>query len=113
MARTELPLQRDGRPEREFAFWLRDLRNRSGLTYEQLAKMAHYATSTVQAATSGERLPTLRVVMAFVKACNGDLPAWRVNELGRTVRRYADQVSELLGGARYAERAWVATGAPA
>ena len=77
MGRPQEPLERDGSPVREFAFWLRDLRNRSGLTYEQLAKMAHYATSTVQAATSGERLPTLRVVMAFVKACNGDLPAWR------------------------------------
>ena len=52
--------ERDGSPSREFAFWLRDLRHRSGLTYEQLARSAHYATSTMQAATTGERLPTLR-----------------------------------------------------
>lgn len=77
MGRPQAPLERDGSPVREFAFWLRDLRNRSGLTYEQLAKTTHYATSTVQAATSGERLPTLRVVMAFVAACGGDVPAWR------------------------------------
>jgi IclR family acetate operon transcriptional repressor len=34
----------------------------------------------------------------------GDLPAWRMNELGRMVRRYADKVSESLGGGRYSER---------
>jgi transcriptional regulator with XRE-family HTH domain len=77
MGRPQAPFERDGTPVREFAFWLRDLRNRSGLTYEQLAKTTHYATSTVQAATSGERLPTLKVVVAFVTACDGDVEAWR------------------------------------
>src|SRR6266851_3653383 len=76
MGRPQVPLDRDGTPAREFAFWLRDLRNRSGLTYEQLARRAQYATSTVQDATSGRRLPTLRVLLAFVKACEGDLGAW-------------------------------------
>jgi len=76
MGRPQAPLERDGSPVREFAFWLRDLRNRSGLTYEQLAKNSHYATSTVQEATSGSRLPTLKVVTAFVQACNGDAEAW-------------------------------------
>jgi IclR family acetate operon transcriptional repressor len=46
-----------------------------------------------------------------VTGIKGDLPAWRVNQLGRTVRSYADQVSKLLGGARYTERARVAAGA--
>jgi IclR family acetate operon transcriptional repressor len=32
-----------------------------------------------------------------------DLPAWRVDELGRTVRASADRVSGLLGGPRYAD----------
>lgn len=41
-----------------------------------------------------------------VTGIKGDLPAWKVNELGRTVRRYADQISELLGGSRYSERTW-------
>ena len=36
-----------------------------------------------------------------VTGIKSDLPAWKVNELGRTVRRAADQVSELLGGDRY------------
>jgi transcriptional regulator with XRE-family HTH domain len=77
MGRPQKPLERDGSPVREFAFWLRDLRKTSGLTYEQLGKYAHYATSTVQDAAAGRRLPTLRVTMAFVKACGGDLGEWR------------------------------------
>jgi hypothetical protein len=77
MGRPEEALDRDGSPVREFAFWLRDLRHCSGLTYEQLGKSAHYATSTMQAATTGRRFPTLRVTMAFVAACGGDEPAWR------------------------------------
>ena len=32
-----------------------------------------------------------------------DLPAWRVDELGRTVRASADRVSQLLGGLSYAD----------
>lgn len=40
-----------------------------------------------------------------VTGIKGDLPAWRVNELGQTVRRAADRVSEIiLGGPRYADR---------
>lgn len=77
MGRPQKPLDRDGSPVREFAFWLRDLRKTSGLTYEQLGKSAHYATSTVQEAAAGKRLPTLRVTMAFVKACGGDPGEWR------------------------------------
>ncbi len=76
MGRPQAHLERDGTPVREFAFWLRDLRNRSGLTYDQVAKATHYGTSTLQAATSGERLPTLKVVLAFVEACDGDVAEW-------------------------------------
>jgi Helix-turn-helix domain len=77
MGRPEEPLNRDGSPLREFAFWLRDLRRCSGLTYERLASRAHYAISTVQEAAGGRRLPTLRVTLAYVAACSGDQTAWR------------------------------------
>jgi IclR family transcriptional regulator, acetate operon repressor len=40
-----------------------------------------------------------------VTGIKGDLPAWRVNELGQAVRRAADRVSEILGGPRYADQA--------
>ena len=89
MGRPQEPLERDGSPSREFAFWLRDLRHRSGLTYEQLARSAHYATSTMQAATAGQRLPTLKVTMAFVAACGGDEGAWRA--YWAQVRRLLDE----------------------
>jgi len=38
-----------------------------------------------------------------VTGIKGDLTAWRIDELGRTVRRFADRLSQLLGGAPYAE----------
>ena len=90
MGRPEEPLHRDGSPVREFAFWLRDLRNRSGLTYQQVARSANYAISTVQAAAAGRTLPTLKVTMAFVTACGGDTAAWR---------RYWMRVKRSLEGA--------------
>jgi hypothetical protein len=81
-------MDRDGSPVREFAFWLRDLRNRSGLTYAQLARTANRATSTIQDAASGRRLPTIRVLRSFVLACHGDLPAWEA--YWRQIKRLAD-----------------------
>jgi hypothetical protein len=109
MGRPQEPLERDGSPIREFAFWLRDLRNRAGLTYEQVGKNAHYATSTVQEATAGRRLPTLRVVMAFVKACDGDPAAWRVywTQIRRALDR--DAPSDLT---RSIVPPWAETGNP-
>jgi hypothetical protein len=88
MGRPQVPLERDGTPVREFAFWLRDLRNRACLTYDQIAKATHYGTSTLQAATSGERLPTLKVVLAFVAACKDNEDQWR--DYWTQVRRILD-----------------------
>jgi hypothetical protein len=104
MGRPQAPLERDGSPVREFAFWLRDLRNRSGLTYEQLAKSTHYGTSTLQAATSGQRLPTLKVVMAFVKACDGDSDAWQ--SYWTQVRRMVDPDAPQSGALRTVAPPW-------
>ncbi len=88
MGRPQKLLDRDGSPVREFAFWLRDLRRRSGLTYDQLGRKSRYATSTVQSAAAGKRLPTLKVTLAFVRACEGDLRQWR--EYWTQVRRLLD-----------------------
>jgi IclR family transcriptional regulator, acetate operon repressor len=38
-----------------------------------------------------------------VTGIKGDLPVWRVHELGKIVRRYADRVSHVLGGPAYFE----------
>jgi IclR family transcriptional regulator, acetate operon repressor len=48
-----------------------------------------------------------------VTGIKGDLPTWRINELGRTVRRYADQVSAMLGGGPYTGLGLAAEWAPA
>jgi transcriptional regulator with XRE-family HTH domain len=77
MGRPEEALQRDGSLIREFAFWLRDLRNCSGLTYHQLARLARYSPSTLQSAAAGHALPTLKVTLAFAAACGADLAAWQ------------------------------------
>ena len=89
MGRPQKPLDRDGSPVREFAFWLRDLRRRSGLTYDRLGRKSLYATSTVQSAAGGKRMPTLKVTMAFVRACEGDQRQWR--EYWTQVRRLLDE----------------------
>jgi IclR family acetate operon transcriptional repressor len=36
-----------------------------------------------------------------VTGIKGDLPAWRIDELGRVVRRCADEISGILGGSPY------------
>jgi hypothetical protein len=109
VGRPEGSYDRDGSPLREFAFWLRDLRRRSGLTYEQLAGRAHYATSTVQAAADGRRLPTLRVTLAIVAACDGDQPAWRA--YWTRIRRILDDDAP-EGVSRSVSPPWAATPAP-
>jgi hypothetical protein len=109
MGRPQEPLDRDGSPVREFAFWLRDLRHRSGLTYEQLGKSAHYATSTVQAAAAGRRLPTLRVTIAFVAACGGDERAWRA--YWAQTRRLLDKGAPEAAG-QPAAPPWAPAGGP-
>ncbi|MEY9838587.1 helix-turn-helix domain-containing protein [Streptacidiphilus sp. EB103A] len=75
--RPERALTRDGSPVRELAFWLRDLRAASGLTYAQLAQRTTYSISTLQEATAGRRLPTLKVTLALAEACGGTSETWR------------------------------------
>jgi len=48
-----------------------------------------------------------------VTGIKGDLPAWRVDELGRTVRACADRVAVLLGGRGYADLTPAQRGEPA
>jgi transcriptional regulator with XRE-family HTH domain len=76
MGRPQEPLGRDGTPLREFAFWLRDLRDRSGLTYELLAKRTSFSVATMHEAMSGRRLPSRPVLRAIVTACGGDEAQW-------------------------------------
>lgn len=75
--RPEVPLDPAAGPAQRFAFELRKLRAEAGgITYRSLAQRAGYGVTTLSQAASGEQLPTLAVVLAYVKACGGDPSEW-------------------------------------
>ncbi len=76
MGRNEAPLERDGTAAVELAFWLRELRRQADLTYPEIATLTNYAPSSLQGACSGRRLPSKKITLAIVAACDGDLAAW-------------------------------------
>ncbi|MCX5357693.1 XRE family transcriptional regulator [Streptomyces sp. NBC_00124] len=77
MPRKERPIDDDGGPLSEFAAGLRKLRRDAGNPpYRALAEQAHYSISTLSSAASGQRLPTLAVTLAYVRACDGDVREW-------------------------------------
>jgi hypothetical protein len=77
MGRREAPIDQDYAPLAAFARDLRDLRTRAGdLPYRALERHARYSASTLATAASGNRLPTLEVTLAYVRACSGDLEFW-------------------------------------
>ncbi len=64
-------------PVERFAFELRKLRTEAGgMTYRVLAQRAGYGVTTLSQAATGEQLPTLPVVLAYVAACGGDRAEW-------------------------------------
>lgn len=67
---------KDG-PVSRFAVELRELRRRAGNPgYRELARRAHYATTTLAQAARGMNLPSLPVTLAFARACGGDVAEW-------------------------------------
>jgi transcriptional regulator with XRE-family HTH domain len=64
-------------PVAEFARRLRELRASAGSpSFRELARITHYASSTLAEATAGKRLPTEAVVRAFATACGADPDHW-------------------------------------
>jgi Helix-turn-helix domain len=59
-----------------FARDLRVLRSKGGLDYPDMAEKSHYTMRTLASAAGGLRLPTLPVLIAYVKACGGDVAEW-------------------------------------
>jgi transcriptional regulator with XRE-family HTH domain len=59
-----------------FARDLRVLRSAAGLDYPDMAEKSHYTMRTLASAAGGLRLPTLPVLIAYVKACGGDVSEW-------------------------------------
>ncbi|MFD3477851.1 ATP-binding protein [Streptomyces sp. NPDC058695] len=74
--RRERPLDPQSGPLERFALELRELRERAGLSYVELAQGAHFASSTLSQAAAGQRLPTREVLLAYVRACGGDVGRW-------------------------------------
>jgi hypothetical protein len=59
-----------------FARDLRVLRSQAELDYPDMAEKSHYTMRTLASAAGGLRLPTLPVLMAYVRACDGDVGEW-------------------------------------
>ncbi|WP_307840468.1 hypothetical protein [Streptomyces sp. G44] len=77
MPRGERPLEDDGGELTAFAADLRTLREKAGSPpYRQLARDAHYSSTTLADAAGGRRLPSLPVTLAYVRACGGDTARW-------------------------------------
>ncbi|MER6335015.1 hypothetical protein ABT298_38130 [Streptomyces sp. NPDC001034] len=75
--RPESPLDPSAGPVERFASELRTLRARAGSpTYRLMARRTGQGASTLSQAAAGERLPTLTVVLAYVRACGADPAEW-------------------------------------
>ncbi|MEU1803785.1 DNA-binding protein [Streptomyces sp. NPDC019937] len=75
--RREAPLDPAEGPVQRFAYELRKLRQEAGgPTYRAMARQSDHGASTLSQAAAGERLPTLPVVLAYVRACGGDTEEW-------------------------------------
>ena len=77
MGRPEKPLDPTAGPVQRFAQELRKLRREAGgPTYRAMARQVPYAAPTLSEAAAGDRLPSLPVALAYVRACGGDEEAW-------------------------------------
>ncbi|WP_225828407.1 DNA-binding protein [Streptomyces naphthomycinicus] len=75
--RRENPVDPTAGPVARFAGELRKLRSEAGSpTYRVLAQRTGQGASTLSQAAAGDRLPTLPVVLAYVRACGGDPEQW-------------------------------------
>ncbi|ORT53984.1 hypothetical protein BKD26_36870 [Streptomyces sp. CB03238] len=76
----------------QFAYELRKLREEAGsLTYRVMAQETEYSVATLAQAAAGEKLPSLPVTLAYVRACGGDTGDWerRWRKARREVARAA------------------------
>jgi hypothetical protein len=79
-----------------FAKDLRELRTRAGLGYPEMAELSHYTMKTLASAAGGLNLPTLPVIMAYVRACDGTVPEWedRWHRLADAMKQAADDADD-------------------
>lgn len=106
MARQEKPVDPTAGPLQQFAHDLRQLRGEAGNPdYRALAKTAGYSATTLFEAARGTQLPTVDVVLAYVRACRGDVDAWK--------QRWLALKEQVDGGSRLASQAATAPAAGA
>ncbi|PBC80226.1 MULTISPECIES: helix-turn-helix domain-containing protein [unclassified Streptomyces] len=105
MGRPENPIDPQDGPVQRFAYELRKLREEAGApAYRAMARHAGYSAATLSQAAAGERLPTLPVVLAYVRACGGDGEEWRYrwkqtdDELARLPRPQEDDTESPYRG---------------
>ncbi|WDT52603.1 nSTAND1 domain-containing NTPase [Streptomyces sp. G7(2002)] len=78
MGRPENPIDPQDGPVQRFAYELRKLRVEAGApAYRSMARRVGFSAATLSQAAAGERLPTLPVLLAYVRACNGDVEEWQ------------------------------------
>ena len=67
---------------------LRALRDIAAIGYEELAARTHYPSDALKEAENGPRLPSLPILAAYVRACDGNVPEWeeRWRRLGDETR---------------------------
>ncbi|GLW05205.1 hypothetical protein Misp01_03350 [Microtetraspora sp. NBRC 13810] len=77
MGRQEKPVDPAAGPLQRFAFDLRRLREQAGgPTYRQMAARVPASVAALSRAAAGDRLPSLPVLLAYVRACDGDPAEW-------------------------------------
>ncbi|MFE2944905.1 hypothetical protein ACFXKG_38600 [Streptomyces sp. NPDC059255] len=77
VGRGESPLDPGAGPVQQFAFELRKLRQEAGrVTYRDMAQKSAYSVTSLSRAAAGERLPSLPLTLAYVRACDGDAGVW-------------------------------------
>jgi WD40 repeat protein len=75
--RAERPIDAEDGLVAEFAADLRRLREKAGKPpYRELARRAHFSSTTLADAAGGRKLPSLQVTLAYVRACGGDPEQW-------------------------------------
>jgi hypothetical protein len=66
----------EGDDNERFLADLRGLRDTAALEFDELAARAHYPSDVLKEAASGPSLPSLPILAAYVRACEGDVPEW-------------------------------------
>ncbi|MFG2291483.1 DNA-binding protein [Streptomyces sp. NPDC048595] len=78
MGRPEKAIDPQDGPVQRLAYELRKLRDEAGTPgYRAMARRAGYSASVLSTAAAGERLPSLPVFLAYVRACGGNEEEWQ------------------------------------